>query len=326
MNKDHPFELLGAASAMLGAQRFGVLQALVDGGGTLQDLANERGLSHRSLGAVLEVLRSVGLARRDGDTWLCGEKLDEIAHGPMASLGRMFDLWGRLPEHLQTGDAITACDGHVKERGPTYSGIVGGLGRMFAGTAARLAVALDEVDEARGQPSPGLILDVGAGSAVWSLEMLRRHPDARVMALDLPEVLPRAEERARAMGLEQRLDLAPGDFIQVLPRERFHRVLLANVLHLEPAPEAGGLVRRFSRCLAPGGALVIVDSMPGAHGPNLDEAVYALHLTMRTDRGEVHPRAQLCRWLEAADLEPGPHLTPDPAMPSVGAQLGFAPS
>lgn len=70
----------------------------------------------------------------------------------------------------------------------------------------------------------------------------------------------------------------------------------------------------------------IIDAMPADKRPNFSEAVYALNLSMRTNKGQVHSLSTLRSWLSAAGLEPGPHLEPTKSHSLVGAQLGFVPA
>ena len=66
-------------------------------------------------------------------------------------------------------------------------------------------------------------------------------------------------------------------------------VVLANVLHLQTAEDAARLIRHHARALREDGELVIVDMVGGpGFEAGLIEAVYQLHLGMRTRRGRAH--------------------------------------
>ncbi|MBV9947203.1 MAG: class I SAM-dependent methyltransferase, partial [Myxococcales bacterium] len=120
----------------------------------------------------------------------------------------------------------------------TSSGSASDLGRFFEGAARALAARL---------PPAGRILDLGAGSGVWSLAMAEAGRlaglDGRATAVDVPEVLPSFHARAAAAGLADHVEATGGDFHEApLPDAHFDRVLLANVLHLEPEARAARLV------------------------------------------------------------------------------------
>ena len=116
-------------------------------------------------------------------------------------------------------------------------------------------------------------------------------------------MLPTFLAEADARGLAARVDLLAGSFRDVaLPRDPFDLIVLANVLHLEPARAAQALVARFASALRPGGAVLIVDMLDGAPGRSRAHASYALHLALRIPGSFPHHEADMRRWLADAGL------------------------
>jgi ubiquinone/menaquinone biosynthesis C-methylase UbiE len=209
-------------------------------------------------------------------------------------------------------------DGSADERSAAYKDVVPGLGELFEAHARDLASKLAPAEA---------ILDVGAGSGVWSLAMCERSATARVTALDLPDVLPAFIARAEELDLGDQVATIAGDYQSVpLPGGGFDRIVLANVLHLEPVERARSLVAHVAPALRPGGDLVVIDAL--AEGtPDSVRAVslYALHLAMRTRTGRVHPRAEIERWCREAGLGKGELITLDIAPHLVAALVHRAP-
>ena len=136
--------------------------------------------------------------------------------------------------------------------------------------------------------------------------MAQRHAETRVTALDFPNVLQAFRIQAEHMGLSARIGLLPGNFHCVaIPEDRFDRIVLANVLHLEPPEQAVALIGRIATTLLPGGDLVIVDMLgDGTPAGERAQAIYALHLALRTREGKVHPLSDLQAWVKQAGLVP----------------------
>jgi SAM-dependent methyltransferase len=77
--------------------------------------------------------------------------------------------------------------------------------------------------------------------------------------VDTPKVLAVAAQIAEAMGVATQVSYQSGDVVHMdLGREQFEIVLLGNILHLFPASQIQGLLRKVHQALR-GGGLVLVD-------------------------------------------------------------------
>lgn len=98
------------------------------------------------------------------------------------------------------------------------------------------------------------LLDVGGGSGVVSLALLRRHPRLRAVVLDIENVCAIGREIAAMNSLEDRIEYQACDFtVEELP-SGFDMILFCDVGRYDE-----GLFRKFRKTLKPGGVLVIVD-------------------------------------------------------------------
>lgn len=300
----HRFELLGLSSAAAAAQRAGVLAALVERGhGTARELAGELGVDPRLLERILELLATTELVRREaaGDEGASPVRFDA---GPaLAALRRHgsafaaleLEIWRELPERLVGGPPEhRRSDAPNGERGPSYAEVVDDLSRIVEPAARRLARELEVAPAAR-------VLDVGCGAGAWSLALTEANPDVRVTGVDLPDVVPRFVEEARRRGLGRRVRARPGDMHDVeLEPERYDLVIVANVLRLETKEQARRLVERLTTAVAPDGALLVVDALPGrSRRARRVRAAYRLHLALRSAEGDPPDPAELAGWLRA---------------------------
>lgn len=316
----HPVQLAAAAAALFAADRAGVLQALRQPT-RVEDLAAQQRLDARGLQTVLEVLRANGLlARRDDGAYAASEPLVQALGNRRATPGYWADLFGHTGAYLQTGRAHDPRSGETAGRAGTYPDVVHYLADLFEGPALTLAAALGPL------PPCARILDVGAGSAVWSLAQLDPAEGPHLTALDLEAVLPRALERGRRLGLDAHMTLYAADYlVDPLPAGPFDRILLANVLHLEPEERAAALVQRAADVLAPDGQLVVVDALaPATDEEDRAHTAYALYLALRVDQARVHPEDRLREWLGSAGLAEVRRVPLNDGRSSLGALVAAA--
>ncbi len=292
-----PGDFLGAAAAVDAASQTGLLFALLTGPPkSVEALARDARLDVRGVSAVLDVLVALGLAQRLGDDLALSDEIAALDQQMPGSVALGAALFGGTQRLVRTGEVAFSMDGDAGERERAYRGAVGGLGNLFERAAAAFADVLGG--------HPNAILDVGCGSGVWGLAVLRKTPSARLTGLDLPEVLAAFRARAAAEGLEQRCDAIAGDMHSVqIPAGQFDRVLLANVLRLEPDDRAAALIQRLATAVRPGGDVVILDALAsGTPDREVARAVYGLHLALRTRNARVHAPERVAQMLTDAGL------------------------
>jgi ubiquinone/menaquinone biosynthesis C-methylase UbiE len=102
-------------------------------------------------------------------------------------------------------------------------------------------------------------LDVGTGTALIPIELCRREPEARVVAIDLADhMLALARLNVERAALSGVIDLARCDAKSLPYPDRSFRAVISNsIVHHIPVP--AGTVAEMARVLAPGGWLMARD-------------------------------------------------------------------
>jgi SAM-dependent methyltransferase len=285
---------LGAAVAA--AREHGLLHELLEGPASALALADRLRLDPWATGVVLDVLVANGIvqSRPEGLALSPSVRLELL--GPAGDRRRDTALWSTAGTFLQTG--ATAVREHVADRDRVYQDVVPRLGDLFAPAAARLAAILDPL-----LPRDACILDVGAGSGVWSLAMLERLPGARAIGLDLDNTVSRFSERAASLGLLPRTEVLAGDYhVTTAPPQSVDAIVFANVLHLETPERAAAMVRFHASALRPRGRVIVIDALPDGDDASPFLAGYALHLALRLRGARPHTADALREWLAEAGL------------------------
>lgn len=185
------------------------------------------------------------------------------------------------------------------------------LGRLAWGVDSSVLYA--SMDPIRRAGSGATIVDVPCGGGV-AFRALRPDQDVRYVAADLsPEMLARAERRARRRGLEQ-VEFAVAD-MTALPFADGEADLLCSYSGLHMLAEPERAVMEFARCLKPGGELVGTAFF--ADGSRRARWLY--EMGARCGHPTPPRREDLLRWLADAGLVEA-RVGPQPGFAAFGAR------
>jgi hypothetical protein len=160
--------------------------------------------------------------------------------------------------------------------------------------------------------------------APWSIAIGLRSPDLFVTALDLPEQLNSLQRAINQAGLGKRSAVIGANALacDLSSLAAQDVVLLANLCHVLDARRTSLLLRRATRQLRPGGALVVIDQV-------LDEepdwtswgAMYVVGAPHWMPGGFLHAPREYAEWLRDAgthriEIEP---ICAPPAMTMITA-------
>ncbi|GAC1520378.1 MAG: class I SAM-dependent methyltransferase [Polyangiales bacterium] len=151
------------------------------------------------------------------------------------------------------------------------------------------------------EPAPRRVVDVGTGTALIPIELCRRHPTCRIVAVDLAEhMLTRARANVNGAGFRDRIELVLADAKgSGLERHGFDVVMSNSIVHHIPDParaladmlsllSSGGLlfVRDLERPVDEPSVQRLVDTYAGSEAPKA-RALFEASLRAALTLGEV---------------------------------------
>jgi SAM-dependent methyltransferase len=155
------------------------------------------------------------------------------------------------------------------------------------------------------------LLDVGGGSAAYSIAFARANATLAADVLDLETVLPIARKHIDEAGLAGRVSTRAGD----LRRDEFgvgyDLVLLSSICHMLSPEENQDLLGRCYRATAPGGRIAIRDFIldPDRTSPRF-AALFAINMLVGTRSGSTYTEAEYGDWLAGAGYHEFRRLDP----------------
>jgi len=293
------FELMnmnGAARIYRSARALGIFDAVGSGPASTQDVAATCSLQEGPVRLLLDGLCSIGTLTREDDAY-SPALVTQFLSGNYQNLSD--EYWDYLPQFLKTGVPLAKMDS-VEQSEDQYEQQVSALAWMMTPAAETVAQMLG-----MGKTRKALeILDVGAGSGIWSLTCAKHDADSKVTVNDWPVIVKIAGGFAQQMGLQDRFATIPGNYHEAeLGNDAFDLAIVANVTHIETPEGNVDLFRKIHAALKPGGEILIVDVMPLQADGQISAALYALGLGLRTEAGQVHSAEALQSYLGDAGFK-----------------------
>ncbi len=255
---------------------------------TAEELATKNQFKLIPTKVLLDTLVTMGLLEKEGENFSIS-KVMSLLKGNYKNLSD--EYWAHLPTLLKTGAPFKKMDA-VENSEMEYQVQVKSLEWMMTPCAELMVTKLKENEKALN------ILDVGAGSGVWSFHFLYANSKATCTLADWPAVLKVAKDTAIKKNILNRVNFIEGNFHQTdFGSARFDYATLGNVTHIQTPDENKAIFKKIYDVLLPGGKLIILDAYGKVPEGALARALYQMGLTIRTVQGRVYMPAELEPWL-----------------------------
>jgi ubiquinone/menaquinone biosynthesis C-methylase UbiE len=287
------------------AIRHRVFDVLEDGPRTIEETAAATGASQRGLKPIMNLLVGLELlSKADGHYALTPESAAFLVSTKPGFQGGMIrhtskqliPAWLQLNEAVGTGKPATAVN-QEDAGGEFFQQFVADLFPM--GYAAAQSLAAHLAPGASG--SPMRVLDLAAGSGVWSIALAQGAPDVTVTVVDWPQVLPVAKSMAARFGLAGRYTFVPGDLSSADFGHGHHIATLGHILHSEGPERSRALLRKTFDAMASGGTIVIAEFLVNAdRTAPVSALIFAVNMLVMTDNGDTYSFEEISEWLRDA--------------------------
>jgi 2,7-dihydroxy-5-methyl-1-naphthoate 7-O-methyltransferase len=209
--------------------------------------------------------------------------------------GRMAHTWGTLLDYVRTGQ-------------PSYEKV---FGRPFwEDLAAHPRIAADfdalmgpaghgipdyDIELSDGWEAVRTVVDVGGGTGALLASLLRRHPGARGILVDLPGTVARAAETMKEAGVADRVTAEGQSFFDPLPAGDLY--VLKSVLNDWPDEPTVAILRRCAEAARPDARIAVLG------GVAADDAPRPLGIDMLVAGGKTSTLTQFTELARQAGLD-----------------------
>ena len=270
---------------------------------TLDELATATGASHRGLSAIVNLMVGFEFLHKDSDgrfsltpesaAFLVSTKPSFQGGILRHTSSQLLPNWLHLNQVVATGRPAMAVN-QEQAGGEFFQQFVNDLFPMSYAVARQLAQHLD-LGSSRGQVS---VLDLAAGSGVWSVALAQSASNVRVTAVDWPEVIPTTRGSVNRHGVGDRYSFVEGDLLSADFGAGHNVATLGHILHSEGIARSKELLAKTFHALAPGGTIAIAEFLVNDDrtGP-VGGLIFAINMLVNTDQGDTYSFEEIAEWL-----------------------------
>lgn len=290
---------------LLACVQLDVFEHLRSAPATAAALAPRLGLSAEAADRLLAAAAALNLLESRGDTYSLGPLGAAMVDNPaIAAMVRHHQaVYADLADPvalLRAGQgALGRYWPYARSESPSEIGAdqVAAYSELMAASQPLVAAEILNAYDVRRHR---VLMDVAGGDGRFLAAAAARAPALRLVLVDLPAVVARADQRFATEGLGGRATTIGIDaFRQPLPPGA-DLITLVRVVHDHEDPAAMSLLRAARAALAPGGTLLLAEPMAGVRGAETVGGAYFGMYLLAMGSGRARTPARLCEMLREA--------------------------
>ncbi len=284
---------------LLTAYELGIFSSIGVKGSTSAEIASKTGSDRRATDRLLNALCAMGLLIKKGErfghsdasrAYLAPESPEHLSG--IMHMNTLWERWSDLTQAVKRGHADAGkVDSWDEEDIRSFIAAMNDRAKSQAPVIA-------EMIDCEGMEK---ILDVGGGSAAFSIAFAKRYPGLRTVVFDLPSVVALTQAYIAGEGLSDVIGTVPGDYDHDELGNGYDMIFFSAIVHSNSEEQNRILVEKCRRALKPGGRIAIVDFIMDESRTNPKAgAMFALNMLVATRYGDTFTASEMTRWVEDA--------------------------
>jgi precorrin-6B methylase 2 len=215
--------------------------------------------------------------------------------GGLYHTNHLWDTWSYLTESVEKGNAFKG-EQNKEDKGNWVEAFIGAMHYRGVKQARIITAMLDLKDVKK-------MLDVGGGSAAFSMEFVRKNPAIQATVFDLPHVIPLTKNYVDEAGLLNNFSFLEGNYLSGNFGSGYDLVLLSAIVHINSYKQNEELINKCAVSLNKNGRVIISDFVMNEdrvipqHG-----AMFSLNMLVGTENGDTYTETEMKKWMASAGL------------------------
>jgi 2-polyprenyl-3-methyl-5-hydroxy-6-metoxy-1,4-benzoquinol methylase len=265
-----------------------------------EEISKKINADNRATNRLLNALCGMGLLRKVKEkfynTDLSSKYLVEGKPDFMGNLyhtNYLWNTWNYLTDSVKKGSSF-AGDQNKKEKEDWVDSFIAAMHYRGVKQAKLLAMMIDLSNTKK-------MLDIGGGSAAFSMELVKRNPSIKAAVLDLPHVIPLTKKYVEQEGLSDNFNFIEGNYLNSDFGSDYDLILLSAIVHINSYEQNKLLITKCADALTENGMVIINDFIMNEdrtqpyHG-----AVFSLNMLVGTESGDTYTEDEITEWFNSA--------------------------
>ena len=269
---------------------------------TSEVVSNKINADHRATDRLMNALCGMGILKKvkskfynsDLSTkYLIEGKPDFM--GGLFHTNHLWNSWSHLTESIKKGNSVIGNQNKI-EKGKWIDAFIGAMHYRGVKQGKILAMMIDLSNTKN-------ILNVGGGSAAFSIEMVKRNPSIKAVVLDLPHIIPLTKKYVELSGFMDNFSFIEGDYHIKDFEGSYDLILLSAIIHINNYDQNKLLFKKCADALNHNGILIINDFIMNENRTEpYAGALFALNMLVGTTNGDTYTEHEITTWFESAGL------------------------
>jgi len=256
----------------------------------------------RAASRLMNALCAMGLLKKvKGKFFNTGIASKYLVEGSQEFMGALYhtnhlwDTWSFLTESVIKGSSHKG-DQNQSEKTEWVKAFIEAMHYRGVHQAEIIAIMIDLSGVKK-------ILDVGGGSAAFSMEMVKKNPGTSAVVLDLPHVIPLTKKYVEDAGLSDKFNFIEGNYLSKDLEGYYDLILLSAIVHINSYDQNKKLIHKCAGALNKKGMIIISDFIMSEDRVHPDfGAFFSLNMLVGTEAGDTYTETEMREWFEAAGI------------------------
>ena len=265
-----------------------------------EEVSNKINTNTRATDRLMNALCGMGLLRKEKGKFQNTELSSHyLVDGKPEFMGNLYhsnhlwNTWSYLTEAVRKGTSVPG-DQNKKDKEDWVESFIAAMHYRGVKQANILTTLINLSGTKK-------MLDVGGGSAAFSMELVKKYPGVKAVVLDLPHVIPLTKRYVEQEGLTDSFDFIEGNYLEKDFGSGYDLILLSAIVHINSYDQNKMLVKKCSDVLEENGILIISDFiMNDTRTEPFFGAVFSLNMLVGTECGDTYTEGEMKEWLSEA--------------------------